>query len=448
MKIDASFGNFWLYRERTLEYNSICYFFAVFKGADLRMKKVPLHTKIFIGLFLGIVVGLVFGPKAKSIEFIGTIFIRLITLVVVPLVFLSLTLGTASLGDIKKLGRVGLKSFLYFLLTTAIAITIGLLAANFLKPGTGLNEEVKQQLFRNYQQSAEAKISTVEEKPSLISVLVNIVPTNPVKAMAEGEMLQVIFLALIFGLCLTLIAQEKSRPVLQFFEGANETVLQVVNLVMKLAPYGVLALLASVIGQFGLGILLTLLKYAVVTITGLAFHALVIDGLLVRFLGRMKPGRFFKETTEAMLIAFSTSSSNASIPVALECLDKLKVKKEYSSFVVPLGATINMDGTALYQGVAAVFIAQIYGIALSLPAQATIVLMAVLASVGTAGVPGAGMIMLAMVLKQIGVPLEGVALILGVDRLLDMCRTTVNMIGNMAASVIIQHSEEKIPAGK
>ncbi len=411
------------------------------------MKKIPLHTKIFIGLFLGIVVGLVFGPKAKSIEFIGTIFIRLITMVVVPLVFLSLTLGTASLGDIKKLGRVGLKTFLYFLMTTAIAITLGLLAANLLKPGAGLNEEVKQELFSNYQQTAEAQISTIEEKPSLISVLVNIVPENPIKAMAEGEMLQVIFLALIFGICLTLITQEKSRPVIQFFEGANQAVLQVVNVVMRLAPYGVLALLASVIGQFGLGILLTLLKYALVTIMALAFHAMFIQGFLLRILGGMKPGKFFKKTSDAILIAFSTSSSNATIPIALESLDNLKVKKEYSSFVVPLGATINMDGTALYQGVAAVFIAQIYGIPLSLSAQATVVLMAVLASIGTAGVPSAGIIMLAMVLRQIGVPLEGIALIIGVDRLLDMCRTAVNMIGNMVASVIIHRSEEKTPPG-
>jgi Na+/H+-dicarboxylate symporter len=407
------------------------------------MKKIPLHTKIFVGLFLGVVVGLVFGPDARKIEFVGTIFIRLITMVVVPLVFFSLSLGTASLGDIKKLGRVGLKAFLYFTLTTALAITIGLLAANFFKPGSGLNEEVKQELFKNYQQAAQTRIQAVQERPSLLSVLVNIVPTNPIKAMAEGEMLQVIFLALIFGLCLTLISAEKARPVLNFFEGANETVLQAVNLVMKFAPYGVLALLASIIGQFGLGILVTLLKYALVTILGLAFHALVVDGFLIKFLGGMNPARFFKGTSEAMLIAFSTSSSNATIPVALESLDGLKVKREYSSFVVPLGATINMDGTALYQGVAAVFIAQIYGIPLSLGAQATIVLMAILASIGTAGVPGAGMIMLAMVLKQIGVPLEGVALILGVDRLLDMCRTTVNMIGNMAASVIIHRSEEK-----
>ncbi|MCX8160659.1 MAG: dicarboxylate/amino acid:cation symporter [Candidatus Saccharicenans sp.] len=412
------------------------------------MKKIPLHTKIFIGLFLGVVLGLVLGPRARGIEFVGTIFIRLITMVVVPLVFFSLALGTASLGDIKKLGRVGLKTFIYFTLTTAIAIIIGLLAANLLKPGTGLNEQVKQELLKNYQQAAQSKVSTAQEKPSLVSVLVNIVPTNPIKAMAEGEMLQVIFLALIFGLCLSLITPEKSKPILQFFDGINETVLQVVNLVMKFAPYGVLALLASIIGQFGLGILVTLLKYALVTILGLTFHALVIDGLLVRFLGSMKPGRFFKGTSDAMLIAFSTSSSNATIPVALECLDELKVKKEYSSFVVPLGATINMDGTALYQGVAAVFIAQIYGIPLSLSAQATIVLMAILASVGTAGVPGAGMIMLAMVLKQVGIPLEGVALILGVDRLLDMCRTTVNMIGNMAASVVIHRSEEKRPAGQ
>ncbi|HOJ26986.1 MAG TPA: dicarboxylate/amino acid:cation symporter [Candidatus Saccharicenans sp.] len=407
------------------------------------MKKVPLHMKIFIGLFLGIVVGLIFGPKARSIEFIGTIFIRLITMLVVPLIFFSLSLGTASLGDIKKLGRIGLKTIIYFTLTTAIAIVIGLVAANLLKPGTGLNEQVKQDLLKNYQQSAENQTSIIEQKPSLISVLVNIVPTNPIKAMAEGEMLQVIFIALLFGICLTLINSEKSRQLLQLFDGANEAILQAINLVMKFAPYGVLALLASIIGQFGAGILLTLLKYILVVILGLSVHAIVVDGLLVRYLGKMKPAQFFKHTTDAMLIAFSTSSSNATIPVALECMDKLKVKREYSSFVIPLGATINMDGTALYQGVAAVFIAQIYGINLTLGAQATIVLMALLASIGTAGVPGAGMIMLAMVLKQVNIPLEGVALILGVDRIIDMCRTTVNMIGNMAASIFIHSSEEK-----
>jgi len=407
------------------------------------MKKVPLHMKIFIGLFLGIVVGLIFGPKARSIEFIRTIFIRLITMLVVPLIFFSLSLGTASLGDIKKLGRIGLKTIIYFTLTTAIAIVIGLVAANLLKPGTGLNEQVKQDLLKNYQQSAENQTSIIEQKPSLISVLVNIVPTNPIKAMAEGEMLQVIFIALLFGICLTLINSEKSRQLLQLFDGANEAILQAINLVMKFAPYGVLALLASIIGQFGAGILLTLLKYILVVILGLSVHAIVVDGLLVRYLGKMKPAQFFKHTTDAMLIAFSTSSSNATIPVALECMDKLKVKREYSSFVIPLGATINMDGTALYQGVAAVFIAQIYGINLTLGAQATIVLMALLASIGTAGVPGAGMIMLAMVLKQVNIPLEGVALILGVDRIIDMCRTTVNMIGNMAASIFIHSSEEK-----
>jgi Na+/H+-dicarboxylate symporter len=242
---------------------------------------------------------------------------------------------------------------------------------------------------------------------------------------------------------LTFINSEKSRPLLQLFDGANEAILQAINLVMKFAPYGVLALLASIIGQFGAGILLTLLKYILVVILGLSVHAIVVDGLLVRYLGKMKPAKFFKHTADAMLIAFSTSSSNATIPVALECMDKLKVKREYSSFVIPLGATINMDGTALYQGVAAVFIAQIYGINLTLGAQATIVLMALLASIGTAGVPGAGMIMLAMVLKQVNIPLEGVALILGVDRIIDMCRTTVNMIGNMSASLFIHSSEEK-----
>lgn len=408
-----------------------------------KLRKVKLHTKIFIGLILGIIVGLVFGEKAQLIEPVGTIFLRLITMIVVPLVFVSLMLGTASLGDIKKLGRIGFKAFFYFTVTTAIAISIGLILANFIQPGEGLSEDVKTQLYQSYESKAEVGLQTLEEKPSLIDILVDTVPMNPVKALVEGNMLQVIFLAIIFGIALTLITKDKAKGVISFFEGVNEAIIQIVHMAMKLAPYGVLALIAAVIGQYGVDILFTLLKYSLVVIGGLFLYTFSVNSLAISVLGRTNPFFFFKAVKEAMIIAFSTSSSNATLPVAMECVDHIGVRKEYSSFVIPLGATINMDGTALYQGVAAVFIAQIYGIPLGLTAQLTIVLMAVLSSVGAAGVPSAGIITLAMVLKQIGVPLEGIALILGVDRFLDMCRTTTNIIGDMTASVVIQQSEEK-----
>ncbi|MFP4081797.1 MAG: dicarboxylate/amino acid:cation symporter [Candidatus Aminicenantes bacterium] len=406
------------------------------------MKKIKLHTKIFIGLVLGVVVGLGFGEKAQIIEPVGTIFLRLITMIVVPLVLVSLMLGTASLGDIKKLGRIGIKTILYFTITTTVAISIGLFLANVVKPGSGLDEEVRTQLYKNYESKAQVDIEKISEKPSAVEVLVGIVPTNPVQSLVEGNMLQVIFLALLFGIILTLIKKEKSAILIKFLDGVNDAIIQVVHIAMRLAPYGVLALIASVIGQYGVNILVTLLKYSLVVIGGLFIYTLSINSLTLSFLGHLNPLRFFKAVKEAMIIAFSTSSSNAALPVSMECVEHIGVSREYSSFVIPLGATINMDGTALYQGVAAVFIAQIYGIPLTLMNQVTIVMMATLASVGAAGVPAAGIITLAMVLKQMGIPLEGIALILGVDRFLDMCRTTTNIVGDMACSVVIKESEK------
>lgn len=407
------------------------------------MKKIKLHTQIFIGLILGVIVGLVFGEKATIIEPIGTIFLRLITMIVVPLVLVSLMLGTASLGDLRKLGRIGIKTIVYFTITTMIAISIGLLLANVVKPGAGLNEEIKAELYKNYESTAQIGIERMEEKPSAIDVLVNIVPTNPIKTLVEGNMLQVIFLALLFGTILTLIKKEKSEILMKFLDGLNDAIIQVVHIAMRLAPYGVMALIASVIGKYGVNILVTLLKYSLVVVGGLLIYTVSVNCLSLRILGRMSPLKFLKATKDAMVIAFSTSSSNAALPVSMESVEHIGISREYSSFVIPLGATINMDGTALYQGVAAIFIAQIYGIPLALMDQVTIVLMATLASVGAAGVPAAGIITLAMVLKQIGIPLEGIALILGVDRFLDMCRTTTNIIGDMTCSVVIKASEEK-----
>lgn len=407
------------------------------------MKRITLPTRILIGLVVGILIGLIFGEKATVIKPIGTIFIRLITMVVVPLVLVSLMLGTAGLGDIKKLGRIGIKTFIYFMLTTVVAIVIGLFLANLIKPGIGLNETARAELTKNYKASTEAGIQRLKDKPSTLEVLIEIVPANPVKSLAEGNMLQVIFIAVVFGAALTLVKKEKADPVLRLLDSLNDVVIQVVHIAMNIAPFGVMALIASVIGQFGASVLLTLLKYTLTVIAGLAIHTFVVNGLAIRFLGRMNPLRFFKATKEAMLIAFSTSSSNATLPVAMENVEQIGVKRTFSSFVIPLGATINMDGTALYQGVSAVFIAQIYGMPLTVGDQLTIVLMATLASIGAAGVPGAGVIMLVMVLKQIGIPLEGISLIMGVERILDMCRTTTNMVGNMTSALVIQKSEKE-----
>lgn len=405
--------------------------------------KIKLHTKIFLGLILGIIAGLIFREKVLFIEPVGTVFLNLITMIVVPLVFVSLMLGTASLGDVKKLGRIGAKTSLYFVITTIIAICVGLLLANAVKPGEGLPDNVQTQLMENYEARAQDGIKRMEEKPSIIEILVNIVPKNPVKAFIDGNMLQIIFMAILFGIVLTLIPTEKSGFLVKMLDALNDIFIQVVHLVMKVAPYGVFALSAAVIGRFGVDILLTLLKYCVVVIGGLILYGITFNSLSVGILGRTNPLYFFKAVKEAIIIAFSTSSSMATLPVAMESVEHIGVKREYSSFVIPLGSTVNMDGTALYQGVSAVFIAQIYGIHLGLTGQVTIVLMAVMASIGAAGVPMAGIIALALVLKQLGIPLEGIALILGVERLLDMVRTCVNVVGNMACAVVIQELEEK-----
>lgn len=408
-----------------------------------RRKKLKLHTKILIGLFLGVIVGLVFGEKATAIEPVGKIFLRLITLIVVPLVFVSLMLGTASVGDIKKVGRMGIKTLLYFVATTAIAITVGLLVANLTKPGVGLNKETQQQLYKSYESRAQVGLERLREKPSTVQFLIDIVPANPFQALTEGNMLQVIFLALLFGTVLTMIKKEKAERLVGWLDAANDAIIEVVHVVMKLAPFGVLALIATVVGQFGLNILVTLLKYSLAVIGGLLLYTLTFNTLAVGLLGKMKPAYFYKGIRAPMLFAFSTSSSSATLPVAMDALDHLGIERKFSSFVLPLGATINMDGTALYQGVSAVFIAQIYGLPLTMGDQLTIVLMATLASIGAAGVPTAGIVMLVMVLKQIGIPLEGLALILGVERILDMCRTTSNVIGNLAASIVIREWEKE-----
>jgi len=404
--------------------------------------KAPLHTKIFAGLILGIPAGIILGPRAEAIKPVGDIFIRLIWMIVVPLVFASIFVGTASLGDLRKLGRIGAKTLVYYLVTTAVAITIGLVIANVAKPGEGLNPEVKAQLLQSYQGEATKDLSLAKQAPRVIDVLTGIVPKNPIGSLAAGDMLQIIFFALMLGVAVTMIPGGKGKILIDFFDALADAMTQMVHIVMKIAPIGVFVLIAAVIGQFGAKILLNLLKYALVVLAGLAIHMGAVYSLAVWAFARMNPLSFFKGMRPAQLIAFSTSSSNATLPVNIQCAEEnLGVPKDVASFVLPLGATINMDGTALYQGVAAVFIAQVYGMHLTIANQLTIVLMATLSSVATAGVPSVGIITLTMVLTSVGIPLEGIALILGVDRILDMCRTVVNITGDASAAVIVAATE-------
>jgi Na+/H+-dicarboxylate symporter len=398
------------------------------------IKKKSLPTKIIIGMILGIAAGIVFKEQAASLKPVGTIFIRLISLIVVPLVFVSLFLGTASMGDLKKLGRIGAKTLLYYITTTIIAIIIGLTLVNMVKPGENVKLEAQYQ---------DVTFQQPEKKISIVDNLINIIPTNPVRALVEGNMLQIIFLAILFGIAVTTIPEPKRQTLIHWFDSFNEGIFNVIHMVMKLAPLGVFALIASTIGMFGFDVLVSLLKYGVLVIIGLAIHASVIISIAVKMIGKRSPLKFWSAIRPAMVVAFSTSSSNATLPVTMESVEKrLNVPRVISSFVLPLGATINMDGTALYQCISIFFIAQVYGVEISIVKMIIIVLSVVLASIGTAGAPMAGVLILVMILQSIGVPTEGIAMIMGIERIMDMTRTTVNIIGDASASVVITELEK------
>jgi len=413
------------------------------------MKKITLPTQIAIGMVVGVLLGAVLGESIVVIKPIGDLFLRLIRMVVVPLVFASLLVGTATVGDPKKLGRIGGRTLAYYLCTTAIAITIGLLIANIVQPGAGMDPIVQERLLVDFGVGADSSVDTMRQRPSVTDTLLDIVPQNPIEALATGNMLQIIFFAVMFGVALTLVPKpEHKASVLSFFEGVSDAMIQLVHIIMLIAPIGVLALMAVAVGQFGLDVLRVLLLYAACVAVGLLLHMSLVYTTAVRVFAKMSPRRFFAAIRPAQLVAFSTSSSGAALPVTMERVTKgLGVPEQISSFVLPLGATINMDGTALYQGVATVFIAQVYGVELGLTGQLTIVLMATLASIGAAAVPGVGIITLAMVLEQLGLPLDGIALILGVDRILDMLRTATNVTGDASAAVIVAAAEGQLDPG-
>ncbi|MCR8849558.1 dicarboxylate/amino acid:cation symporter [Rossellomorea sp. SC111] len=403
--------------------------------------KFNLTTKIITALILGAVVGLILNIFAKDLFDIldpylftplGKIFLNLISMLVVPIVFLSIVLGSAGLGDPKKLGRIGLKTIVYFLLTTCIAIVIGLTLAYIIDPG----------MVEGIDTSQSEGFKT-EEAPPVGETLMNIIPKNPLTAMTEGNMLQIIAFAIFIGFGLTALG-EKTKGILKLVEQGNDLMMYLVTLVMKFAPYGTFGLIASAIGSQGSSALKAMWLYFVVVLAALLVHAFITYGGTILLLAKKNPIWFFKNFSPAMSVGFSTSSSNATLPISMDVAQqRLGVSKPVSSFVQPLGATINMDGTAIMQGVATVFISQVYNVDLSMEQLITVVLTAVLASIGTAGVPGVGLILLAMVLSSVNLPVEGIGLILGIDRLLDMARTSINISGDAACALFVSESEKK-----
>ncbi len=414
---------------------------------------MQLYTKILLGLVLGGVVG--FAANVFEItwlqtiligmEPIGTAFIRLITMIVIPLVVASLMVGTASLGDLAKLGRIGGKTVAFYLCTTAVAVSIGLVVSNVVKPGSRIAVETRDSLAAQFEGEAATRMTLAEEAPSVVETLLSIIPRNPVEAAANLDLLPLIFFTIVFAAAISTIAPARRDAVITFFEGVNDASMVVIDWVMKLAPYAVFALIGAVVARFGTDLLQSLLIYSLTVVAGLLIHLVLTYGVAIRFLAKLDFTTFLKRIAKAPLVAFSTSSSNATLPVTMETAEEeIGVSKPIASFVLPLGATINMDGTALYQAVAVMFIAQIYGIEIGIAGQLIVVLTATLASIGAAGVPSAGIITLIIVLNAVGLGQHvqaGIALILGVDRILDMIRTSVNVTGDLTAAAVIARSE-------
>lgn len=410
------------------------------------MKKLSTTTKTLLALLLGGVFGIILSniPENNFIQtylldgilkLMGTGFLNAIKLIVVPLVFVSIVYATASLDDLKKVGRIGGKTFVFYMLTTALAIILALGIGGLVKPGIGVDLAA----IKAHEVATNVGVSSV----NFVDTLLNMIPTNIFTAFTEGNILGIIFFAILLGLSITMVG-EKAKPLLVVFESANEVLLKLVQMIMHFAPYGVFALLATTFANFGFAALMPLIKYVGTVLLGLALQLLVVYMGMLFFIGKLKPTVFLKKFAPIFNICLSTSSSSAALPLALEHSEtSFGVSKKVSSFTLPLGATVNMDGTAIMQGISVMFIAQIYGIHLGMNDYVMVILSAVLASIGTAGVPGVGMIMLTMVLASVNLPLEGIALIMGVDRIIDMFRTAVNVAGDNVCTILIGKSENE-----
>ncbi len=413
---------------------------------------MPGHTKILLGLLAGAVAGVSANRLAagagwlewltKSVtEPAGRMWLSALIMVVIPLIVSTLSLGVSGLGSVKRLGRIGLLSLLTFLSLTALSTMLGLLVMNTLRPGHGLDPAVKQRLMEAYRGQAEGAMG-LSSTAFGIDLLVKIVPRNPVKAAADGDMLAVIFFALMVGIALTTLSPEKARPMAQFLDSLGHVTVAIIEMVMKLAPLGVFCLIFSVTARFGFELLFNLLKYVLAVVGSLLLFQVVGYSAILRLFSRISPGEFFRKTRIVMLTAFSTSSSNATLPTTLRVAqDELRLPREIAGFVLPLGATMNMNGTALFEGATVLFLAQVFGVPLSLPAQLVVVIMSVVTAIGVAGIPGGSIPLLMMVLGMVGVPMEGIAIILGVDRILDMCRTVLNVTGDLVTAAVVTRFE-------
>ena len=409
------------------------------------MEKLSGLTKKIV---LAMLLGAIFGILAKSFlssfprienliifnlfELVGSLFISSLKMLVVPLVFVSLVSGIGSLRDLGSLGKLGARTLMLYLLTTGVAVSVGLLLADIFEPGKGLNLADTAGGFE------------LEKTPSLMDILTGIIPNNPVAAMAEGNMLQIIVFSILFGIGAS-ASKKYGKKIFKAFDGLNAIITNIIFIIMSFAPYGVFCLIGKAFYSQGHEVIVSMAEYVLVVIAAYLFHALGVFSFLIKYFCKLNPLIFFKKMRQVQIFAFSTSSSNATIPINLDTVVKrLGVKKSVASFTIPLGATINMDGTAIMQGVATVFIANAYGLDLALAQYFTIVLTAMLASIGTAGVPGVGLVMLAMVLKQVGLPVEGIGLIIGVDRILDMLRTAINVTGDAAVSTVVAVKEKSL----
>lgn len=407
-------------------------------------KKMGITTKVLIGLLIGLITGIIVYSLPSGVlkdtilingifQLLGQIFLRGIMMLVVPLVFISLVNGTASIGDVKKLGRVGVKTIGFYLATTAIAIILALVLGYFVKPGVGVDLS-----------AIEVVEPTINPRLPLVQILYEMIPTNPIAAMAGGNMLQIIVFAILTGIGISILGP-KAELIQKLFVGLNDLIMKLVEIVMLFAPIGVFGLIARTFATVGYTLMIPLMKYILLVYVGLIIHAVVVYGGLLKGFTKMSPLKFYKKFLPAMSVAFSTASSNATVPVSLEIVEKeLGVSKNIASFTIPLGATINMDGTAIMQGIAVFFIAQVYGYELTFSMMLTVILTATLASIGTAGVPGAGTIMLSMVLQSVGLPIEGIGLIMGIDRLVDMARTAINVTGDAVCTTVVAKQEGEL----
>lgn len=398
------------------------------------MKKMKLTTKIFIGLAAGIAAGLALqgSPDIANtfIKPVGTLFINCIKMLIVPLVFSSLIVGAASIGDVKTLGRIGAKTLSYYLLTTAFAVFIGIILAKLFVPGAGLSIP------------ASVGETTAANAPNLIDTLLNVIPKNPLLGLVEGNMLQIITFSLFLGIGATSLPPEQSKSFISFFESLAEIMYKITGFIMSMAPFGVFALITPVVASNGASVLIPLIKVIGAVYIGCIIQTVFTYTITVKGFAKVPPVVFLKGILPAATTAFSTSSSSGTLPVSIKTIkENFGVSDKIASFVLPLGATINMGGTSLYQGVCALFVAQVYGVNLTLPQMGIIIITATLGAIGTAGVPGGGLIMLSIVLTSVGLPLEGLTLIAGIDRILDMARTAVNVIGDLAASIVVGASE-------